>query len=222
MRWWIPAAIAGAGLLVLGGSRAAGASGLEGLDLPSSGGSFDPSVLSEKARRVYDFARHVEDLGIWTPGFAEFAVTTSQIESGHTPNAMNKGSAFENAARGLYQIRPESAFSWRNGLEHLQNQQELLFDPAWSTAIAADYAKRLVDVYAKPGQTVTWADLRRGWKYPKLVSSDYRATETANRNQFLAAIDKTTQRRSLADEPAMLGDWPGVLELQAYLADQEF
>jgi|GEM_PF-5076109 len=228
MKWWIPVAAGAGALLILGGSSASAAdSGLGSLDLDIPGGAtptdFDPSILSDKARRVYDYARHVEDLGIWTPGFAEFAVATSRIESGHNPNAMNKSSAFENAARGLYQIRPKSAFSWRNGLEHLQDQPELLFDPSWATAVAADYAKRLVDVYADPGQRVTWADLRRGWKYPKLVAEQYRATETANLAQFLnKGIDNTTQRRELALEEATLGTWPGVLELQAYLAEKEF
>jgi hypothetical protein len=220
MRWWIPIAAAGAGLFVFGASRKAGASGLGGLDLPSGGS--DDLDLSAKAQRVYDYAKHVEDLGIWTPGFAEFAVATSYIESRHNPNAMNKSSAFENAARGLYQLRPKSAFNWRNGLEHLQSQQDLLFDPAWATATAADYARRLATYYASEGQTVTWGDLRRGWKYPKLTASQYRTQEPANRKQFLDAIEKTTQRPELVDEPAMLGNWPGVLDLQEYLAAQEF
>lgn len=227
MKWWIPVA-AGAGALVVlgGGSAKAADAGLGSLDLDIPGGAsdtgFDPSILSDKARRVYDYARHVEDLGIWTPGFAEFATAVAWTESRHNPGAMNKSSPPENAARGLYQLRPKSAFNWRNGLEDLQDDQELLFDPSWATATAADYARRLSTYYADEGQRLTWADLRRGWKYPKLTAAQYRGTEPGNLNQFLTAIENTTQRPALADEEARLGQWPGVVELRDYLAQKEF
>lgn len=170
----------------------------------------DKSPLRRGAQReLCELGQQVEALGV-LPGFAAFLIPVSFIESRFNPDAGS--SALNNAARGSLGLRPDSAFNFRNGLTALQGQPNLLKDPRWAVAMAADYTRRLLRFNVEPSRRdqVTWTDIRRGWALPKLADPARSGSRPGNRAQFLEAIEKTGTSPALADARVELGDWPGV------------
>lgn len=155
-------------------------------------------------------ASELESRGI-LPGFSRFLIPSAWIESRGNPQAGS--SARNNAARGWFGMRPQSAFNWRNNLEHLASSDpNLLKDPRWAVATAADYVRRLIQFNSGEGQVVRWADIRRGWKYPWMTNIYKVDREQIDRNlkQFERGIHNTTQDYAISDEIVELGDWPGI------------
>lgn len=210
MRVW-PIVLAGAafsGLLLAGG----GASAMPRVSPQERPRGSD--LRPEQQDQLWYLSKQVEALGV-LPGFAEFTQASAWIESRFNPDA--QAGPGQNAARGILQLRPRSAFNWRNDLEHLQSQPQLLFDMRWNVAMAADYCRRLIQYNTDPGQEVTFWDLRRGWKLPKYTRFPYRATMLANLQQFLGGIRAVGGDEKLVDRRAVLGNWPGTQEVMEAL-----
>jgi hypothetical protein len=167
-------------------------------------------------REICDLGREVEALGV-LPGFAAFLIPTAFIESRFNPNAGSSGA--NNKARGWYGLRPQSAFNFRNDLTQLQSQPNLLKDPRWATAMAADYARRLIVFNTKKSRRdqLTWKDIRRGWALPKLTDPSRRGDRPGNLTQFRNAIKATGTDPALADARVLLGDWPGTRAVLEHL-----
>ncbi len=167
---------------------------------------------SSRKAQVRQLGERVEALGV-LPGFADFLVASAFIESRFNPNAGSD--EVNNAARGWFGMRPRSAFNFKNGLTALATSHpNLIKDPAWAVATAADYARRILP-FADPGQVVTGEDLRRGWKFPGNIAdskvSD--AGKAKSRKQFQSAATRTGVPLSMLTRPMVLGDWPGIVPL---------
>ncbi len=172
-------------------------------------GDIEPLDRAAEKTRVRELGARVESLGL-LPGFADFLVATAKIESQFNPRAGS--SARNNAARGWFGMRPASAFNSKNGLSKLRRgDPNLIKSRPWAVALAADYTRRVIP-FADPGQTVTYEDLRRSWKFPKLIA-DSEKTGSGNRAQFLSAAKRTGVPITMLTRPVVLGDWPGILPL---------
>jgi hypothetical protein len=98
-----------------------------------------------------------------------------------------------NSARGLFQLRPKSAFAHQ--LARYVTAPQLLFDPALSTALAAWYAWRLRN-FKDPGQVLDWLAIRRGWALPRLVDDvDEVAVVKGKGGVLLAPGERSKQTR---------------------------
>ena len=177
--------------------------------LPLAASGAEPTYQDrlEEQAQIRQLASKVEAMGTLN-GFADFMIPTAFIESRFNPEAGS--SAKNNAARGWFGMRPVSAFNWRNDLEWLAGEHpNLLKDPKWAVATAADYAARLIKYNTDPGQRVYFRDLRRGWALPKRTRAGYRASGGANLRQFEEAIEKTGTP-PIAGRRVFLGNYPGI------------
>lgn len=139
-------------------------------------------------RAVYQMGKALERAGLFGPGFAEWLTVVSRTEAMGNPAAGSD--AFSNAARGMYGLRPTTAWNEAatvDGVDRVwdETDAELAFangvvsgdevralkDLAWSTALAAHNVSRLRR-YLKPEQPLTMLGARRGWAFPTLVD-DY-------------------------------------------------
>jgi len=160
----------------------------------------------QEQAQIFQMGRRIEAMGI-LPGFAYFLIPCAFIESRFNPAAQNGTSP--NAARGWFGMRPESAFNWKNGLTHLATQQpNLLKNKAWAVAMAADYTYRLIRYNTRPGQKVTWKDIRRGWGIPSRTGKATSAQIASNAKQFANACEKTGMSTNLMSKRVTLGNWP--------------
>ena len=114
-----------------------------------------------------------------------------------------------NSARGLFQVRPKTA-------DHpaILENPELLYDPEWAIASAADLIWRL-NRWRLPGQPPpNWLAIRRGWKYPKLVRDVDELDENSRivRLNLAAALDYNKMPASFMLERAVPANvrWPGI------------
>lgn len=78
----------------------------------------------------------------------------------------------QNAARGLFGMRPQTAFQKSNGLEGMLSHPNALLNPRWSFVCAVDGVWRACNrVSRELGATNTnYAAVRRWWGWPNLVT----------------------------------------------------
>lgn len=107
------------------------------------------------------------------PFLADYLTTVAFIESRFNPRATNPEIKTNpaNAARGLFGMRPETAFGRRGSqLKHLVKKPNLLLNYKWAFVTAVDYAmqgdERSIE---KTGREADWAAVRRWWGRPSLV-----------------------------------------------------
>lgn len=200
----------GAAVLLAGGSSHASALGPS--DSPSLPPVKYPNRRDEQAL-VWELGKRVEGMGT-LPGFAEYLLATAYTESRFNPDAGSD--AINNAARGWFGLRPRSAMNYKNDLEHLQGDPHLLKDPAWSVALAADYARRLYP-YRNDGQKMTFDAIRRGWAYPDKVADISSSWSKAKLKKFRGALSAVGLSPSLATKQIPLGDWPGLPAVLSHL-----
>lgn len=206
---WPIAIGVGVGMLLLSGS----AKGEPVAKLPQlpEGVSVEDVPTGHGDRRseqelIWSLGRKVEAMGI-LPGFAEYLLSTAYVESQFNPEAGSD--AVDNAARGWFGMRPESAFNWKNGLTHLQDQPNLLKDPRWAVAAAADYAKRMFP-YLAPGQEMDFMALRRGWSWASKVSDRTSSWAQQKEGKYEDALTKVGLPTDLVHKRIPLGDYPGI------------
>ncbi len=158
------------------------------------------------------------------PYLADYLTTIGYIESRFNPTSANPEIKTnpKNAARGLFGMRPESAFRKTNNLEHLQKKPNLLLKPKWAFVTAVDYAVR-ADVRSQEvsGRPANWLATRRWWANPFLVH-DYAEAKSHSpvvRKRLLAGVEGVNREYG-ADinedfiwMDAQSGGYPGIQSL---------
>lgn len=125
------------------------------------------------------------------PYLADFMTVTAFRESNFNPNKANPEIEKNpmNAARGLFGMRPETAFTPSNGLEALRNSPNTLLNPRWAFVTAVNGVYRACDsVYRDSGRTANFAAVRRWWGYPSNVH-DFDLTKQHSKDS-LAKLEK--------------------------------
>jgi len=165
------AALLFGGALVLGGSKRRRSRGISiSIDQKRT---HDQRV--QMLLRIRDMARwssqkwgmmpHLDDyltaVGYWESRFNETKVN---------PEYYKSSAGRKNAARGLFQMRPNSAFRRQNGLLPLLSRPNLLLDPRWAFVTAVDYiAQGNKRSWEKSGRAANWLAIRRWWRLPSLL-----------------------------------------------------
>ena len=170
-------------------------------------GEADPGLVAEF---ITDSARYVSDkyntmLSLW-----KFMLPTAYWESRFDPYAQAGSS--RNSARGLFQLRADSAFTESNGLAGLRDRPDLLLDPVWNFVAAADYAARGIIKMNKAGYEANLLAIRRYWALPRLVSDIYETEERSRivRSNFSEALQAVGLSTSTMQEKISLGGYPGI------------
>lgn len=180
--------------------------GLTGGYPPVGGVWVDPGA----ADRIRYYADKVAAITGWGPTLRKYLTTVAYWESRGNPQSCH-GACNEGSARGWFQNRSPSYCFDNSGM----SMDEILNDEAAQVALAACHAYRLGrPPWADSGQAVTTADVRRGWKFPKWVSKDYRNDPNTyhNRDSYRETLDLMGYGSSFASQP-MFPDgfhWPGL------------
>jgi|GEM_PF-3950156 len=178
-------------------------------------GSYDFGTKSnpnrEAARQfIIDASRYVSRRYETMSGLDAFLAGTAWKESRY--NAFVQNGTSRNSARGLFQLRADSAFRSNNGLEHLRNQPDLLLDPVWNFVMAVDYAARGIERANQKGGDPDWLAIRRWWAYPHLVH-DYDEQNSRSKSigdNFPSDLRKAGFSPNDAFRAARYGNYPGV------------
>ena len=165
------AVLAVGGLALLGGGRKGG---------KSSGGASGSGATKGKAERaamlneIRAMSFHYSNQFNSMPVLADYMVTIGFRESNFNPDVANPEiqSNPSNAARGLFGMRPQTAFQKANGLEHMRSRPNALLDPRWAFVTAVWGVHAACNRAAKAGHTPNYAAVRRWWAYPSLTT-DY-------------------------------------------------
>lgn len=129
-----------------------------------------PSKLSrnEMANYVYQAGTHISKKYNTFPDLNLFFITIAWWESRFDHDAINPEGG-PNAARGLFQLRPKSAFTKGNGLYGLLGKPNLLLNPNWAIVTAYDYARRGAQSAMRDGINPDMIAIKRWWRLPKNV-----------------------------------------------------
>ncbi len=106
------------------------------------------------------------------PFLADYLTVVGYIESRFNPSLANPEIKKNpsNAARGLFGMRPESAFASSNGLIGLRIRPNLLLNPIWAFCTAVDYVARADEAAReRSGRRADWLSVRRWWGRPTLI-----------------------------------------------------
>lgn len=106
------------------------------------------------------------------PFLAEYLTVIGFIESRFNPWAANPQIKTDpyNAARGVFGMRPKTAFKDSNRLTHLRDWPDTLYNIRWSFVAAVDDIARAASRVAAKGSGVAdWLSIRRWWRKPILV-----------------------------------------------------
>lgn len=174
------AAIALGGALLLGGKK------------KSSSSSSRWAVKGEADRRRW--LNEVRSMSYWysstynsMPFLSDYLTAIGFIESRFNPAAVNpeiKSNPY-NASRGLFGMRPETAFKNSNGLEFMRAHPNALLNPRWAFVTAVDHiwsACKSVD--RENSGTPDWASIRRWWGYPDRVHDFNYSHEWSKSNTY--------------------------------------
>lgn len=109
-----------------------------------------------------------------------------------------------NAARGLFQMRPKTAFKDKNGLTHLREYPDTLYSIRWSFVAAVDDIARAARAPERKGTGIAnWLGVRRWWRYPHLVH-DFNEDDSESagvRERLEEAIDRVNDQYGLNIDP---------------------
>jgi hypothetical protein len=208
--WWIIGGGLLAGLaigsLIRGGRRVRVSQELTSGYPPVGGVWVDPGA----ADRIRYYADKIAAITNWGPMLGEYLTTVAYWESRGNPQACF-GSCNENSARGWFQMRKPSGCFDDSGM----SVSEILNDEAAQVALAACHINRLGHTpWADSGQKVQTRDIRRGWKFPKWASDDYRNDPETypNRDNYMATLDLMGFGSGFASEPMFPTGyyWPGL------------
>jgi hypothetical protein len=157
------------------------------------------------------------------PYLADYLTVVGYIESRFNPTSVNPEiRTNKNAARGLFGMRPDTAFKESDGLEGLRSRPNLLLNPIWAFCTAVNHiAQADQRSLQKAGREADWFAVRRWWGYPHLVS-DYDLSEERSRssmNKFINGIEGVNQEyganinEDFAWMPVSRGGYPGIKPL---------
>ena len=108
------------------------------------------------------------------PFLADFLTVVGYRESNFNSSAVSPEIKTnpKNAERGLFQLRPRTAFKKQNGLESKIHDPDILFNPRWSFVCAVYHIWDACDTLSKKGFTPNFSAIRRWWRLPSLAD-DY-------------------------------------------------
>ncbi len=211
------ALLLGGAVLLRGKRRRRGKGGVSaGIDQPRT-----------RAQRLEMLAR-IRDMANWSskkwgmmPYLADYLTVVAYWESRFNETRTNPEYKRDpkNAARGLFQMRPTSAFRDTNNLVPLQAKGNLLLDPRWAFVTAVDYAVRAdVRSQQKSGRQANWLAARRWWRVPKLVhdySESDAESQSVHRKILEAIAGVNAEYGQNVDEdfiyrPVDVGGYPGI------------
>lgn len=154
------------------------------------------------------------------PLLADYLTVVAFIESRFGPSAINPevSSNPENAARGLFGMRPRTAF--RGSIKNLTSQPNLLLDPKWAFVTALHGVWSACNrVHSESPIPPDWASVRRWWASYSLASDFGYEKEHSkvNTKRLLSGIEKcnnsygTNINPSFINSPVMgWGNFPGM------------
>lgn len=158
-------ALGGGALIALAAGGASASPGLEVCPLPVT--AADVRAMAARVERV---------TGPW-PGLGDYLAAVAYWESSHRDGEPSNACACEswhtqgvckpNAARGLFQIRPNTA-----DVPGTVEDPERLYEPEFSVAVAAWLIWRLQH-NRLPNRAADWLAIKRGWKLPSLVADEW-------------------------------------------------
>jgi hypothetical protein len=145
------------------------------------------------------------------PGLTNFLLAVAYWESRFKSNA--QAGTSRNSARGLTQLRADSAFRSSNNLVHLRNQPNLLLHPTWNLILAADYAARAAERAADQGRQIDWLAVRRWWRLPSLLLDfdESKSSSSSVREHLEESLSKVGVSPDFMYETVHRGGWPGAI-----------
>ncbi len=178
-------------------------------DFFGEGGSSREAV----AEYITDSARYVSNRYNTMAPLWKFMLATAWRESRFNPYAQSGNQ--RNSARGLFQLRADSAFTQSNGLVSLRNRPDLLLDPVWNFVMAVDYAARGIAKANKQGYNPDVLAIRRYWRYPKNVTDVNETSKDSriSRERLEPSLDAVGLSRGTMKEKMALGGYPGIYQV---------
>jgi len=226
---FVPAMVFGAGFAVLGLSAWQVLRG-DGYSSPAAAGS------------VEDLLRVAGDVAQIDDGFVPFGVAVAHRESRFNPNVLNTDSEqnsceLYDASGGIYDNNPygRSAFCIgagglygfmpATGLKPMvfrNKNPQLIFDPAASTAMFADFVVRIVNNYfgKLPAKDRNWLSIRRAMAGLSAMFDTDESTERARdvRARLAADLSAVGADPDLMYARPQIGNYPGASAVWSALA----
>lgn len=157
-------------------------------------------------QEIWTLASKLADELGW-PGLPQFMIAQAWAESRYKRNARNPEDS-ANAARGVFQIRPKSA--WFGADDPIEANPDLLYNLPTSVAMNAWYLHRL-HKYG-PDAQIDWLAERRGTAFPSLVD-DFAETKQRSidvRRRLKKALRAVGLPESFMYHGAFPHDFPGI------------
>lgn len=203
------ALVAAAGLAVLGGG---------GKRRVYSGYARDPAweAVTHKHKWRQDSADYLGQLARYIsyrwgmmPELDKFLTAVAKKESTFNPNASAGSSS--NSARGLYGLRPDSAFGGE--LKPYAGKPNRLLDPRFATLAAVDYIFRAVRTARNKGVEPDWLAMRRWWAYPHLVTDvdEYKDHSPVVRERFSKMLTDVHLSPDFMYHRVAMDNYPGTI-----------
>lgn len=163
---------------VLGGGKRSSSRGVKAGGWAVKGEADRVAMLNEIRNMSFHYSNEFGSM----PLLADFLTVTGFRESRFNPAATNPEVKTnpENAARGLFGMRPQTAFRQENGLSALRASPNLLLNPRWSFVCAVFHIWDCCDTLARKGYTPNFAAVRRWWGRPHLAD-DYDLADERSR-----------------------------------------
>jgi len=180
------ALIALGGVAILGGKRKS-SRGVHAGGWAVKGKDDRAAMLNEIRSMSFHYSNEFGSM----PLLADYLTVVGFRESNFNPSSVNKEIKTDpqNAARGLFGMRPETAFKSKNGLESLRSHPNTLLNPRWAFVTAVDHVWRACHaVDRKSGASTNYVAVRRWWGVPNLVH-DFDLSESKSQSS-LAKLEK--------------------------------
>jgi len=148
----------------------------------------------------------MENLDVYLSGVA-------YLESRFNPFV--SGGNLRNSARGLFQIRADSAFTDSNGLKKYRNTPDVLFDPRMSFVAAVDYAYRGAKRSYEKGGSPDWYAIRRWWALPHLIH-DYaleNERSRSTRESIKRGVTQVGMNPNALNTKINIKNYPGAIKI---------
>lgn len=159
------------GYAIVGGKRTPRSRGVKTSGWAVKGQEGRVAVLNEIRGMAFHYSNEFGSM----PLLADFLTVTGFRESNFNPAAANpeiKNNPM-NAARGLFGMRPETAFKSSNGLRFMRAHPNALLNPRWSFVCAVHHAWQACDkVFSTYGVGTNYAAVRRWWGWPVSKTAD--------------------------------------------------
>ncbi len=188
-----------------------------------NGGTYKPTSAVRNANRtlIAGWAAHFED-ALNMPGLGAFLDQQAYGESRFNHRAVNKTDKGKpNAARGVFQIRPKSAFRGQAGKNVVANPQAL-FDMRVQIAAILRYIDSMKNYHGGHGRDrIDWLAVKRGMGYPSHVSDFDEVKERSKkvRARMQNYLGKTGHPQSIMTK-RVFGPgytWPGIASVLSTL-----